>query len=323
MSDSAEVVEPTSGERLRLAREAAGLTVGDVAAKLKLSSRQVSAIEAEEWSALPERTFTRGFFRSYARLLGVDEKLVDSAFVKTEPVDEMRALHAGIGEVSHDNTPARMSIGKWGIPVALLLCLAIGIAWFVWHDTPMPQQSSRLPLNEKPKDAAKSDQPKGSTPSESVLSTGIGSKAVESQIAIDAPLTGALLGGVVNDTTATKSAQPTDIAGPAAVNLATTAAPAAPPSVAPPTTSQPSRVAVAPGQKRVNLVVTGRSWAEIRSRGEVVASETISDSKREFALAPPMSFVVGNASNVRLTIDDKPYDFSMHVRNEVARFRVE
>ncbi len=84
MSDGIENVEaggdvtapdspPASyGPRLKWERERAGLTVTDVAARLRLHPKQVRALEQESLEALPEAAYVRGFVRSYARILGVD-----------------------------------------------------------------------------------------------------------------------------------------------------------------------------------------------------------------------------------------------------------
>jgi len=61
-----------AGAMLAAAREAAGLSIDAVAGQLKLAPRQVRAIEAGDFAALPGRTFVRGFARNYARLLGLD-----------------------------------------------------------------------------------------------------------------------------------------------------------------------------------------------------------------------------------------------------------
>lgn len=61
------------GERLRAAREARGLDVDSVAAALKLSRRQIEALDAGDWAKLPGYTFIRGFVRNYARLVQLDE----------------------------------------------------------------------------------------------------------------------------------------------------------------------------------------------------------------------------------------------------------
>lgn len=60
------------GARLRAAREARGMDIDSAAATLKLSRRQVDALEAGEWSKLPGHTFIRGFVRNYARVLQID-----------------------------------------------------------------------------------------------------------------------------------------------------------------------------------------------------------------------------------------------------------
>ena len=54
------------------AREAAGLSLDQVAQQLKLAPRQVKALEDENFGELPGRTFSRGFVRNYARLLNLD-----------------------------------------------------------------------------------------------------------------------------------------------------------------------------------------------------------------------------------------------------------
>ena len=59
------------GQRLRKAREAAGLSREDVAARLKMPARVVQSLEEEDWSRLGAPVFVRGQLRSYSRLLGL------------------------------------------------------------------------------------------------------------------------------------------------------------------------------------------------------------------------------------------------------------
>jgi cytoskeleton protein RodZ len=66
-----EVVE-LPGRRLRAAREARGYTVADVAQALKFAPRQIEALEADDYTALPGPTIVRGFVRSYAKYLKLD-----------------------------------------------------------------------------------------------------------------------------------------------------------------------------------------------------------------------------------------------------------
>ena len=63
--------ENNCGPRLREAREAAGLSVADVAKRLKMPIRVIESLEAGEGGRRESPVFVRGQLRSYARLLGV------------------------------------------------------------------------------------------------------------------------------------------------------------------------------------------------------------------------------------------------------------
>lgn len=67
------------GQRLRTAREAAGLSIQDVAGRLKMPARVVESLEAEDWERLGAAVFVRGQLRSYARLLGLPGEAVEEA----------------------------------------------------------------------------------------------------------------------------------------------------------------------------------------------------------------------------------------------------
>lgn len=77
--DIAAPAQPANatGMLLRSTREAQGLSVGDIANRLRMGVKQVSALEAGDYPALPTGTFLRGFVRNYAKTLNlsVDEVL--------------------------------------------------------------------------------------------------------------------------------------------------------------------------------------------------------------------------------------------------------
>ena len=68
------------GDSLRKARERLGLNVEEAARQLRLSMRQLMALEANDIGALPSPTFTRGFIRNYARLLQLDPEPLLAAY---------------------------------------------------------------------------------------------------------------------------------------------------------------------------------------------------------------------------------------------------
>ena len=60
------------GAMLRAAREAQGISLGDMAVRSRLSVAQVRALEEEDVSALPEPVYVRAFIRGCAHSLGLD-----------------------------------------------------------------------------------------------------------------------------------------------------------------------------------------------------------------------------------------------------------
>ena len=64
------------GRILRLGREEKGLSIGEVAERLKLSAKQIEAFESGNYEGMPEGVFIRGFLRSYGRFLDLDEQAV-------------------------------------------------------------------------------------------------------------------------------------------------------------------------------------------------------------------------------------------------------
>lgn len=65
-----------AGAMLAEARAAAKLDLADVAARTRIPQRHLAAIEAGDYGALPSRTYAVGFSRTYARLLGLDERAI-------------------------------------------------------------------------------------------------------------------------------------------------------------------------------------------------------------------------------------------------------
>jgi cytoskeleton protein RodZ len=61
------------GERLRAAREAAGLDLNDISTRTRIPLRHLAAIEKSNYAELPSQTYALGFSKSYARAIGMDE----------------------------------------------------------------------------------------------------------------------------------------------------------------------------------------------------------------------------------------------------------
>ena len=65
-----------AGALLAATRKKAKLDLAQVAEKTRIPQRHLAAIEAGDYASLPSRTYAIGFSRTYARLLGLDEREV-------------------------------------------------------------------------------------------------------------------------------------------------------------------------------------------------------------------------------------------------------
>lgn len=130
------------GQRLRDAREAAGLSVDDVAERLHMPARVVRSLEAEDWARLGAPVFVRGQVRSYSRLLGL----------MTAPM--MAALDVGQVEpaklVSRTHTPKAQwwaeQIGRRLVYIVLTVSLAVP-AWIAANQHLSGDAANAAPLD--------------------------------------------------------------------------------------------------------------------------------------------------------------------------------
>jgi len=119
-----------AGQRLRRAREEAGLTVEQVAAETRIPQRHLEVIEAGDFAALPARTYAIGFSRTYAKAVGLDEgEIARQVREETGAVQERGQPH---GASFEPGDPARVpSRGlAWLSALAVVLLVAGGFAYF-------------------------------------------------------------------------------------------------------------------------------------------------------------------------------------------------
>lgn len=64
----------TLGEKLRQAREARGLSISEVAEQTRISAHHLQSIENDDYRTLPGGIFNKGFIKSYAKFVGVDDQ---------------------------------------------------------------------------------------------------------------------------------------------------------------------------------------------------------------------------------------------------------
>jgi cytoskeleton protein RodZ len=63
----------TLGEKLRQAREERGISISEVAEQTRISPHYLELIENDDYRTLPGGIFNKGFVKSYAKYVGIDE----------------------------------------------------------------------------------------------------------------------------------------------------------------------------------------------------------------------------------------------------------
>ncbi|MCG3202289.1 MAG: Cytoskeleton protein RodZ [Gammaproteobacteria bacterium] len=98
------------GERLRQAREAHGLNVQDIAARLHLSASVVATIENGAFEQLPAATYARGYMRAYAHLVGLNPESLLAAYDQyaTQPPELNPFASTPQPQVKSTDLPVRM-----------------------------------------------------------------------------------------------------------------------------------------------------------------------------------------------------------------------
>lgn len=142
-----------AGDRLRMAREEAGLSLADIANRTRISQRHLDAIERSDFDTLPSRTYVTGFARAYARAIGVSEVEIGS---------EIRAELAGgamrpreIYEAYEPADPARVPSRALAWSLFALVVLLVG-SYAIWRTLALdnaPVASTALPPAPKVKAA--------------------------------------------------------------------------------------------------------------------------------------------------------------------------
>ena len=133
------------GYRLKQAREAAGLSRADIAARTRISERLIANIEDDDFAALPSRAYATGFARSYARAVGLDENDILN-HVRRE-LGMVAAQDAGMASSMEPGDPARIPTARfaWWLGFAALLVIAAGLFFWRSYYSPAATLPSILP----------------------------------------------------------------------------------------------------------------------------------------------------------------------------------
>ena len=283
------------GQELAAAREARGLAISDVAQQLKFAPRQLEALEQEQFEALPGATVTRGMLRNYARLLKLDpEPLVQRIAGRFGTPDANRLAARYDQPVPFSDGARRSTFVYLAMSVGVLLLVG-GVA-YEWHQertaankrTNVARAQPSPPPETAPREAQPAPAPVASAP-------------VPVEPAVAAPPITPKITAPERPQEKTKTQERTTQERTFVSTV--------------PASSLP------PGRYRLVVRTEGEAWIEIRDSADrmLVSSLTPPGTERVIRGKPPYSLVIGNASQVSITYDDKPVNLAPHTRQDVAR----
>jgi len=101
-----------AGAALLMERRRQGLSLGDISRQLKLSVRQVEALECDDYSGFTGPVFVHGFIRNYAKLLNLDPapliRAADQILKKSSEPLRAFSPHLDIQQMNHQYVYSRL-----------------------------------------------------------------------------------------------------------------------------------------------------------------------------------------------------------------------
>jgi cytoskeleton protein RodZ len=273
-----------------------GLSVEQLADQLKLSPRQVMALESDDFASLPPPAVVRGFIRAYAKAVRIDAAPLMEAVPMDQPPVETAATtrsarQAAMPGARFPSNGRKKNNGPLlAFGAVALVGVAAAAAWQAGllngSATPPAAEQQALPTVQEPVQTIQPNVPLISVPPPAGQSaTGASAPATMPELAANPAA------AVPPAPTAAPSAAPT-----AAPTVAPTAAPTPAPTAAP---------APAAGANTLVIKVESESWVEVRPVGGAKAhaarlakaGDTIT-----VEVTGPTQLIVGNPDGVRATL---------------------
>lgn len=271
------------GQVLKTAREAQQLDVDDVCSYLRLSRRQVIALENNDFSVLPEATITRGFIRNYARMLDIDAEPLLEAYRSFAASTQPRPISIQSENILMPGNDKR----SWMMyVVASVLIVLLVVAWVIYVDYMPKKPTAELAVPIVSEQAVAGQQ---AYAAEGVAMVSQAENQPATEIAVAENTTPEAVGA---PSTTLASA----VDSPATDALATIQIRA----------SDRSWVSITDA-KNMNIL----DKIMVAGVDETVKGE------------PPLQVVIGNAPNTTLIFNNQPVDLTPVTRDRVARLKLE
>lgn len=312
----ATAVVETAGSLLRQARLASGMHIAALAVSLKVPVSKLEALEADNYTVLPDTVFTRALASSVCRTLKIDPAPI-LALLPQSQSPRLSSHSAGL------NAPVRTGGGRLSAPASstaafssstasrsvtfVVLALLVG-ALVIFLYPRMPQEGASSSFTPGPEE---------------------GPAAVTAPVPAELPSTSATEPAAATATAETPAAGASAPAAAPAPAAQSAAAPALATAAAGQTQPLPGAATVAstgstPPSGTLVLRARSQSWVQVRDgAGAVVLQRNLGSGETVSVGAPaPLSVVVGRADATEVFVRGKPFELISVARDNVARFEV-
>ncbi|WP_083930806.1 RodZ domain-containing protein [Solimonas variicoloris] len=292
------------GTMIREARQAGRLSVDDLAAHTKLARATVEALERDDFGALLEPVYVRGYYRKCAKVLNLNEqKLIDAYAARVtqkapQPPAKLR-LASGTELGSSSRLPVAM--GTLAVIVAIVVCAFL---WWVRGATTAVPTVFQMQNSSESAPAGVSVTVPAASVTEPVVSGPAGEGASAPAGDIVAP-----------------PAPAVEPAAPAPEATAPAAGAGAVPATPAPAAANPT-VATAATAAPLRLSFSGQSWIRVSDAdGRSLLNGLVAAGERhQLSGKPPFELFIGAAPVVSVEYLGKPVDLKPYTRdNATAR----
>ncbi len=298
-----EVFQAGFGASLKAAREAKNMALADVAAKLKLTSRQVEALEEEDFDHLPSEVFVRGFVRNYARLVGLEpDSLI--APVDAQVSEVITAPSAGLHVGSN-------GIRRWLVYPLIVVTVFLVLVAALYHWLRQGEDA----LISAPPDVTTQALPPLALSPEAPPPHAV---APADEAPALSPVPAPAPAPETEPAPSSNAGQPAPAALPVAPALPASPAPAAPALA---TNAAP---AAKSSQRSMRFEPTHDAWIQVvDGKGNRFSKLVRAGAAESFSGEPPFRLVVGEAAQVKLTYNGHSIDLTPFIGQKVARLTLE
>ena len=314
------------GARLRRLREEKGLSQDDVVSRLNLKKPIIQALEQDDFDALPAPVFVQGYLKSYAKLLGVAEEEIISAYQSIRPQSKV--------DISLSTPPVKKEVHSGhGVVKGVSWFLAIGLIALVaiWWSTesdfePIPES----PVEDKAPFEPVVQQPEiiDEAPAEPEVTAKSGDSEGDEQVVsatADVPVAvpEQELEAEPESVPEPVPAAETEIAPilePEIEAVELVAQESVEPAVEPPVVTEESGA-----EWQIVLEFLGPCWTNIRdanNKGRIVGNME-QGMIRVLEGPAPYSVVLGDTTMVKMTINGEAFDLQPYSRQKVAKFTLD